>query len=222
MSRWLLPLLSLLLLSAVVVEVPASAEVRVVRRADGSTYVYNVRARSMAEVANVARLRSASPTEAVEAMVERHAKGVSLEPELVKAVIQVESAFDTNARSHKGAMGLMQLMPATAAAYSVSDAYDPEQNIGAGTKYLKRLIDSQGGLELGLAAYNAGPGAVQKFGGVPPYPETRNYVEKVMRLYKGDAQYSLAGSNLLRRGRKTYLRRDASGRLIMTTSPPGG
>ncbi|MCP4202902.1 MAG: lytic transglycosylase domain-containing protein [bacterium] len=155
-------------------------------------------------------------------MVNRHANHAALEPRLVKAVIQVESAFDPRARSHKGAMGLMQLMPETAAAFAVSDPYDPEQNIGAGTKYLKRLIDSHGGLELGLAAYNAGPAAVKRFHGVPPYPETRDYVEKVMRLYKRDSQYSLAGSRYLRRGRKTYLIRDASGRLVMTTSPPSG
>lgn len=219
MTRWLM---ALALLSLAPTVAPAQAEVRVVRRADGSTYVYNVRTRSLATPDRVSSRVSPRSAESVDAMVRRHAKLVSLEPDLIKAVIQVESAFDPDARSRKGAMGLMQLMPATAAAYSVSDAYDPEQNIEAGTQYLKRLIDSQGSLELGLAAYNAGPGAVQRFGGVPPYPETRNYIEKVMRLYKGDARYSLAGSSLLRKGRKTYLRRDASGRLIMTTSPPSG
>ncbi len=222
MIRWLVALASV---PVVLLSLPASAEVRVVRRPDGSTYVYNVRTRSLASWARATPRGSVQPieaSEAIEALVERHAEQVALEPELVKAVIQVESAFDPQARSLKGAMGLMQLMPATAAVYSVSNPYDPEQNIGAGTKYLKRLIVSMGSLELGLAAYNAGPAAVERFGGVPPYPETRNYVEKVMRLYKGDTQYSLAGSNLLRPGRKTYLWRDPSGRLIMTTSPPSG
>ena len=146
MIRWLV-----LAFAAVVLHgPPASCEVRVVRRADGSTYVYNVRTRSLA---SAVRARGpARPIEAVEAMVERHARAAALEPELVKAVIQVESAFDPQARSHKGAKGLMQLMPATAAVYSVSNPYDPEQNIAAGTKYLRRLIDSLGGLELGLAA----------------------------------------------------------------------
>ena len=106
--------------------------------------------------------------------------------------------------------------------YSVSDPYDPEQNVGAGTRYLRRMINSFGSLELALAAYNAGPEAVRRFRGVPPYPETRDYIEKVMRLYRDDDQYSLAGSVHLRRGRKTYLRRDSRGRLVMTTSPPNG
>lgn len=219
MIRWRV---ALAFVPVVLFSPPASAEVRVVRRPDGSIYVYNVRTRSLASSVKATPRRSAQPIRAIDALVERHARQVALEPELVKAVIQVESAFDPHAMSHKGAMGLMQLMPATVAAYSVSNPYDPEQNIGAGTKYLKRLIVSLGGLELGLAAYNAGPAAVQRFGGVPPYPETRDYVEKVMRLYRGDTLYSLAGSNLLRPGRKTYLRRDASGRLIMTTSPPSG
>ena len=199
-----------------------SAEVKLVKRADGSLYVYNVRTRRLANPGLTTSPKAARTREALEAMVSRHARSTALDPKLVNAVIQVESAFNSKARSYKGAMGLMQLMPATAAIYSVSDPYDPEQNIGAGTKYLKRLIDSLGGLELGLAGYNAGPGAVKRFGGVPPYPETRDYVEKVMRLYKGDSQYSLASSSLLRPGRKTYLRRDASGRLVMTTSPPSG
>lgn len=217
MSRWhaVLAFLAVILLSDAL-----PAEVRVVHRPDGSTYIYNVRSRRLASPAAAATPRPARPSEELEAMVNRHADSAALEPRLVKAVIQVESAFNPRARSHKGAMGLMQLMPATAAVYSVSDPYDPEQNVDAGTKYLRRLIDSLGGLELGLAAYNAGPAAVRRFHGVPPYPETRDYVEKVMRLYKGDPQYSLAGSRYLRPGRKTYLLRDVSGRLVMTTSPP--
>lgn len=206
---------------AMLVGQAAAAEIRVVRRPDGSTYVYNVRTRGLTAAPQVSFPKPTQPREILEALVDRHANRAYLEPKLVKAVIQVESAFDPRAKSHKGAMGLMQLMPETVKIYAVSDPYDPEQNVGAGTKYLKRLIDSTGRLELGLAAYNAGPGAVERFGGVPPYRETRDYVEKVMRLYKGDAEYSLADSNLARAGRKTYLLRDASGRLIMTTTPPG-
>lgn len=192
-----------------------AAEVRIVQRPDGSTYVYNVPDR------RVATKVAASPVgNDLEAIVALHARDTSLEPDLVKAVIQVESSFDARARSHKGAMGLMQIMPATASMYSVSDPYDPDQNVGVGTKYLRRMLDSFGSLELALAAYNAGPEAVKRFGGVPPYPETRAYVEKVMRLYRNNDTYSLAGSGKLRRGRKTYLRRDANGRLVMTTSPP--
>lgn len=105
----------------------------------------------------------------------------SLHPDFVRAVIQAESAFNPRARSHKGAMGLMQLMPATAATYGVTNAYDPVQNIRAGVAYLKSLLVRFGNdVSLALAAYNAGPRAVEKYGNaVPPYKETRNYVSKI-------------------------------------------
>ena len=201
---------------------PLSAEVRVVQRQDGSIYVYNVGARSSSARTGLAATRADIAARDLDGIVARHAGTTELEPELVRAVIQVESSFNPHARSHKGAMGLMQIMQGTAAIYAVADPYDPDQNVSAGTKYLRRMVNSFGSLELALAAYNAGPEAVKRFGGVPPYPETRDYVEKVMRLYRNDEGYSLADSVHLRRGRKTYLRRDASGRLVMTTTPPGG
>ena len=104
-----------------------------------------------------------------------------VDPLLVRALIQVESNYRPRARSHKGAMGLMQLMPSTAREYKVRNPYDPKANIEAGIKHLKSLID-RFGVELALAAYNAGPAAVQKFKGIPPYRETRNYVSKILSL----------------------------------------
>jgi soluble lytic murein transglycosylase-like protein len=102
---------------------------------------------------------------------------------LLKAVIQIESAFQPRARSHKGAMGLMQLMPTTARQYEVGNPYDPTTNIEGGTKYLKKLL-SEFELPLALAAYNAGEGAVRRFGGIPPYAETQAYVAKVLGLLR--------------------------------------
>lgn len=105
-----------------------------------------------------------------------------VDPMLVRAVIQVESGYRARARSPKGAMGLMQLMPATAREYKVHNPYEPKANIEAGIKHLKGLIDKMGGVALALAAYNAGEGAVKKFNGIPPYRETRNYVSKILSL----------------------------------------
>jgi soluble lytic murein transglycosylase-like protein len=104
---------------------------------------------------------------------------------LVKAVIAAESGFDPLALSRRGAQGLMQLMPETAAQLGVDDVYDPWQNIDGGTRYLCELIDRfPGELELALAAYNAGPEAVRQYQGVPPYAETRGYVRRVLSYYK--------------------------------------
>ena len=106
-----------------------------------------------------------------------------VDPLLVRALIQVESGDRPRARSHKGAMGLMQLMPSTARLYNVRNPYDPKANIAAGVKHLKSLLDRMGGaVELALAAYNAGEGAVKKFNGVPPYQETRDYVSRILSL----------------------------------------
>jgi len=119
--------------------------------------------------------------EGYERLIQEHATRHSLRPDLVRAVIQVESGFNPLARSSKGAMGLMQLMPATAHELGIYDPYDPAENIRGGTAYLRRLIDRyQGNEELALAAYNAGSTAVDRYGRtVPPYRETREYVKKV-------------------------------------------
>lgn len=125
-------------------------------------------------------LPTATAAHRYDAIVEQHAAKHGLSPDLVRAVIQVESAFDPIAVSPKGAMGLMQLMPDTASDFGVTDPFHPEQNIGAGTAYLKRLLDRYDQkIELALAAYNAGPGNVEKYGDVPPFRETRDYVKKV-------------------------------------------
>ena len=108
-----------------------------------------------------------------------------LNPALIHAVITVESAYDPKAVSHAGAMGLMQLMPATAARYGVDDPHDPKQNVSGGVRYLRDLLSQFRSLRLALAAYNAGEGAVLKYGKrIPPYPETRKYVRDVLRYYK--------------------------------------
>jgi soluble lytic murein transglycosylase-like protein len=126
-------------------------------------------------------IASRARREMFESLVQEHAARHHLRPELVRAVIQVESGFNPRARSPKGAMGLMQLMPATAAELGVRDPYDPAENIRGGTAYLRRLLDRfDGDEELALAAYNAGAGAVDKYGRqVPPYRETKEYVKKV-------------------------------------------
>lgn len=118
-------------------------------------------------------------------VIEEKAKKYGIDPRLLEAVIKVESNFNPKAISPKGAMGLMQLIPSTAKRFGVKNPFDIEENIEAGTKYLRTLIDRFGSLELALAAYNAGEGAVIKYGGIPPYKETENYVRDVLKIYKG-------------------------------------
>lgn len=123
------------------------------------------------------------------ATIEQAAKQHGVEAALVRAIIHAESAFRPDAQSHKGAVGLMQLMPATAAHLGVQDRYDPTDNINGGVKYLAQLLGQfKGDTKLAAAAYNAGPGAVTRYGGVPPYAETQAYVERVAILaqrYRG-------------------------------------
>jgi soluble lytic murein transglycosylase-like protein len=115
------------------------------------------------------------------AIIDKASAAQGIDPKLVRAVIQVESAYQQRARSRKGAMGLMQLMPETAREYGVADPYDPASNIEAGIKHLKSLLQ-RFPKDLALAAYNAGEAAVQRFRGMPPYPETRAYVASILAL----------------------------------------
>jgi soluble lytic murein transglycosylase-like protein len=123
-------------------------------------------------------------TPAFEDLIRSASGRYNVDAHLVRAVIKAESDFRSNARSNKGAMGLMQLMPETARLHNVVDAYDPSENVDGGVRHLRMLLDRyQGDIELSLAAYNAGSGAVEKHGGIPPFAETREYVRRVLRLY---------------------------------------
>ncbi|HOY67583.1 MAG TPA: lytic transglycosylase domain-containing protein [Candidatus Ozemobacteraceae bacterium] len=121
-------------------------------------------------------------------LVDKYAAKYGIDAALVRQVIAVESGYDDRSVSDKGAMGLMQLMPETAREMGVTNPFDPEENISGGTRYLSQLLKQNGGnLRLALASYNAGPGAVRQFGGVPPYPETQAFVRKVLSgLDSGD------------------------------------
>ncbi|MBE0616533.1 MAG: lytic transglycosylase domain-containing protein [Proteobacteria bacterium] len=130
-------------------------------------------------------VREAPPVLPWRDVAQHEAERYGLDPRLVRAVIYVESGEDPRAVSPKGAQGLMQLMPGTAEELGVGNAFRPRENIQGGVGYLATLLQRfAGSLELALAAYNAGPGAVQKYGGIPPYPETRAYVKKVLDVYR--------------------------------------
>jgi hypothetical protein len=165
-------------------------------------------------------------------LIARHSDSQRLDPRLVRAVIQVESGYNVRARSNKGAMGLMQLMPATAVELAVADPYDPDQNLRGGTTYLRQMIDHFGRLDMAVAAYNAGPGAVERYRGIPPYADTVDYVRQVLALYHevggvtGAVIGRLAGSEVASQYRpgfraRPYAFRNREGRLVLTTSLSG-
>jgi soluble lytic murein transglycosylase-like protein len=145
------------------------------RPKDGAERTYSV-----GTTGDIRTTRPGKRNTTYDTLITEHAASNGIRADLVRAVIHAESAFNPTALSIKGAMGLMQLMPATALAYGVTNAYDPVQNIRAGVAYLRSLLHRySNNEELALAAYNAGPTAVAKYGAVPPYRETRNYVAKI-------------------------------------------
>jgi soluble lytic murein transglycosylase-like protein len=136
---------------------------------------------------------TATPAD-IESAIEQAAARHNVDPNLVRAVVKVESNFNPNAVSRKGAMGLMQLMPSTARQLNVQNPFDPEQNVDAGVRHLKQLLESYGGdIKLTLAAYNAGAGAVARSSGVPRYAETQNYVRRITNIYYGGAPFDTGG-----------------------------
>jgi soluble lytic murein transglycosylase-like protein len=174
---------------------PASAQIYSWLDADGKLVVSNRRQESagvhvrtyavpQAQTVRATRAVAVGRARVYDDLIEQHCRTHSVRPDLVRAVMQVESGFNPLARSPKGAMGLMQLMPATARQFGVSDPYNPAENVRGGVAYLRELLDRyQNKEELALAAYNAGPNAVDRHGqSIPPYRETRNYVAQINQM----------------------------------------
>ena len=183
--------LLLAFVTALLTPLPARAQIYAWRDVNGTLVLSDRKLNDGAmtyvvpEAPGIRATRTATPEVSLyDSLVQEHASRHSLRPELVRAVIQVESGFNPRARSPKGAMGLMQLMPATAKQLGVRNAFDPAENIRGGCAYLRQLLDRyNGNEELALAAYNAGADAVDRNGKkVPPFQETRDYVKKVGRI----------------------------------------
>jgi soluble lytic murein transglycosylase-like protein len=155
----------------------------ILARREGRTHIPGLTQKAAYALVSRPRATARSP-KAYDQLIARAAARHGLPPALIKAVVKAESNFQPHALSHKGAQGLMQLMPGTAEDLGVDDPFRPEENVHGGTRYLRAMYDRFGDWEQALAAYNAGPGAVDRFGGIPPYAETQQYVERVLHYYR--------------------------------------
>lgn len=192
-----------------------SANVRAARSAAAEVNQYLGKSgRSMTAFQNSGRTFSQAD---IDTAIQQSAAKHNVDPNLVRAVIKVESNFNPNAVSRKGAMGLMQLMPQTARQLKVENPFDPEQNVDAGVRQLKQLMENYGGdVKLTLAAYNAGPGAVARSSGVPHFRETRNYVNRITQLYySGDSSSHLFASPMRE---PIHVQRDSRGVLYISNT----
>lgn len=164
----------------------ASASVRLVIKKDGTKVISNVGFGGGQATDYNWLARQHDRRSRYDPLIERYSEKYGVDPTLVRAVIQVESNFNPRCVSNKGARGLMQLMPGTARRYGVTQVHDPEQNIKGGVHYLAYLLEMfNDDLQRALAAYNAGEGAVQRYGGIPPYEETSTYVKRALTVYYG-------------------------------------
>ena len=165
---------------------------RIVATADAFAFGELVRT---APASNAASQAPAAPRATIDALIAENASAFGVDPALVTAIAEAESGFDPSATSSAGAGGIMQLMPSTARSLGIADVYDPAENLRGGVRYLSGLLRRFGRVDLAVAAYNAGPAAVSRFDGVPPYPETQAYVRRVLARYR---QLSIAAPPVLK------------------------
>jgi soluble lytic murein transglycosylase-like protein len=196
---------------------PNAAAMQAARSAAAEVNEYLGHESSQSATAKIvqANFRGATASQGdIDSAIEQAAARHNVDANLVRAVVKVESNFNPNAVSRKGAMGLMQLMPSTARQLKVNNPFDPEQNVDAGVRHLKQLLESYGGdIKLTLAAYNAGAGAVARSSGVPHYAETQNYVRRITNLYYGVSGFNSAASR-----DPVTVQRDARGVLYISNT----
>ncbi len=199
---------------------PSAAAMRAARSAAAEVSQYLGRESSQSANFKIQAANSpggASSQQDIDTAISMAAARHNVDPNLVRAVVKVESNFNPNAVSRKGAMGLMQLMPSTARQLKVKNPFDPEQNVDAGVRHLKQLLESYGGdVQLTLAAYNAGSGAVARSAGVPHYAETQNYVRRITNLYYGGL--NLGPSTGIASRDPVRVQRDAQGFLYFSNT----